>query len=126
MARTGGLGRPAGQLMWPVRGRTLHGFGEQQQGELRWKRHGDRSPRRQRSESRRRWPRAAPADWLQGYGLMVVVEHGKGDMSVYGWPKRVGQRRAQVRAGQPIALVGTTAAGNAVALFRNPSSGTGG
>ena len=37
MARTGGLGRPAGQLMWPVRGRTLHGFGEQQQGELRWK-----------------------------------------------------------------------------------------
>ncbi|MGV2470057.1 peptidoglycan DD-metalloendopeptidase family protein, partial [Bacillus subtilis] len=25
------------------------------------------------------------ADWLQGYGLVVVVEHGKGDMSVYGY-----------------------------------------
>ncbi|MBE5649636.1 peptidoglycan DD-metalloendopeptidase family protein, partial [Salmonella enterica subsp. enterica serovar Dublin] len=25
------------------------------------------------------------ADWLQGYGLVVVVEHGKGDMSLYGY-----------------------------------------
>lgn len=37
LARTGGLGRPAGQAIWPVRGRTIHGFGEPLQGELRWK-----------------------------------------------------------------------------------------
>lgn len=24
-------------------------------------------------------------DWLQGYGLVVVVEYGKGDMSLYGY-----------------------------------------
>ena len=29
--------------------------------------------------------RVIPADWLQGYGLVVVVEHGKGDMSLYGY-----------------------------------------
>ncbi len=41
--------------------------------------------------------------WLQGYGLVVVVEHGKGDMSLYGYNQSalvsVG---SQVRAGQPI------------------------
>ena len=84
MARTGGLGRPAGQLMWPVRGRTLHGFGEQQQGELRWK--GMVIEAREGSEVKAVADgRVLLADWLQGYGLMVVVEHGKGDMSVYGY-----------------------------------------
>lgn len=37
MARTGGLGRPGGQAVWPVRGNVTHRFGEALQGELRWK-----------------------------------------------------------------------------------------
>ncbi|MCF3802743.1 peptidoglycan DD-metalloendopeptidase family protein, partial [Salmonella enterica subsp. enterica serovar Weltevreden] len=48
------------------------------------------------------------SDWLQGYGLLVVVEHGKGDMRLYGYKQsalvRVG---AKVREGQPISLVCT-------------------
>ncbi|WP_426917420.1 peptidoglycan DD-metalloendopeptidase family protein, partial [Serratia bockelmannii] len=70
-------------LMWPVRGRTLHGCGEQQQGELRWK--GWVIEAREGSEVNAVADgRVLLADWLQGYGRMVVVEHGKGDMSVYG------------------------------------------
>ena len=115
MARTGGLGRPAGQLMWPVR--TLHGFGEQQQGELRWK--GMVIEAREGSEVKAVADgRVLLADWLQGYGLMVVVEHGKGDMSVYGYNQsalvNVG---AQVRAGQPIALVGTSGGQGTPSLY---------
>lgn len=37
MSRTGGLGSPRGQAYWPVRGTLLHRYGEQLQGELRWK-----------------------------------------------------------------------------------------
>lgn len=108
MARTGGLGRPAGQAMWPVRGRVEHRFGETLQGELRWK--GMVIAAAEGREVKAIADgRVLMADWLQGYGLVVVIEHGKGDMSLYGYNQsalvNVG---AQVTAGQPIALVGTS------------------
>jgi septal ring factor EnvC (AmiA/AmiB activator) len=47
------------------------------------------------------------ADVLGGYGLLVIVDHGEGYLSLYGYNdavlKRVGQR---VQAGEPIASVG--------------------
>lgn len=108
MARTGGLGSPNGQAYWPVRGPLLHRYGEQLQGELRWK--GIVIGASEGSEVKAIADgRVILADWLQGYGLVVVVEHGKGDMSLYGYNQsalvNVG---AQVRAGQPIALVGNS------------------
>lgn len=117
MARTGGLGRPGGQAIWPVRGRTLHNFGEQLQGELRWK--GMVISAAEGSEVKAIADgRVLLADWLQGYGLVVVIEHGKGDMSLYGYNQsalvNVG---AQVRAGQPIALVGTSGGQGTPSLY---------
>ncbi len=108
IARTGGLGAPRGQARWPVRGSLLHRYGEQLQGELRWK--GIVIGASEGTEVRAIADgRVILADWLQGYGLVVVVEHGKGDMSLYGYNQsalvNVG---AQVRAGQPVALVGSS------------------
>lgn len=108
MSRTGGLGSPRGQAFWPVRGPLLHRYGEQLQGELRWK--GMVIAASEGTEVRAIADgRVILADWLQGYGLVVVVEHGKGDMSLYGYNQSalvsVG---TQVRAGQPIALVGSS------------------
>lgn len=108
MARTGGLGAPRGQAYWPVRGTLLHRYGEQLQGELRWKGivigASEGTSVKAIADGR-----VILADWLQGYGLVVVVEHGKGDMSLYGYNQSalvsVG---TQVRAGQAIALVGNS------------------
>lgn len=117
MARTGGLGKPDGQALWPVRGRIEHRFGEPLQGELRWK--GMVIAANEGTEVKAIADgRILLADWLQGYGLVVVVEHGKGDMSLYGYNQstlvNVGEK---VRAGQPIALVGTSGGQGVPSLY---------
>ena len=68
------------------------------------------------------------ADWLQGYGLVVVVEHGKGDMSLYGYNQSalvsVG---SQVRAGQfRLHWWEQWRSGQTFTLFRNSPPGSGG
>ncbi|KEY56502.1 murein hydrolase activator EnvC [Serratia sp. DD3] len=117
MARTGGLGQPSGQAMWPVRGRVQHNFGEQLQGELRWK--GIVIEAREGSEVKAIADgRVLLADWLQGYGLVIVVDHGQGDMSLYGYNQSaLVNVDAQVRAGQPIALVGTSGGQGTPSLY---------
>ncbi|QLQ65024.1 MULTISPECIES: murein hydrolase activator EnvC [Providencia] len=117
MSRTGGLGRPAGQAIWPVRGSLLHNYGDTISSELRWKgmviAANEGTQVKAISDGR-----VLLADWLQGYGLVVVVEHGKGDMSLYGYNQsalvNVGQ---EVRAGQPIALVGSSGGQERPALY---------
>lgn len=117
MARTGGLGRPSGQALWPVRGTIEHRFGEQLQGELRWKGLVISAPEGSEVKAIADG-RVLMADWLQGYGLVVVIEHGKGDMSLYGYNQSalvsVG---TQVKAGQPIALVGTSGGQGTPSLY---------
>lgn len=117
ISRTGGLGRSAGKYTWPVQGTVLHRFGENLQGELRWK--GLVINAAEGSEVKAiANGRVLMADWLQGYGLVVVIEHGKGDMSLYGYNQsalvNVGD---QVTAGQPIALVGSSGGQGTPSLY---------
>ncbi len=117
IARTGGLGRANGQYSWPIHGRLIHRFGDTLQGELRWK--GLVIGASEGTEVHAiAEGRVLMADWLQGYGLVVVIEHGKGDMSLYGYNQsalvNVGQ---QVRAGQAIALVGSSGGQGTSALY---------
>ncbi len=47
------------------------------------------------------------ADWLDGFGMLLVIDHGRGYMSLYGHNqsllRQVGQN---VEQGEPVALVG--------------------
>lgn len=101
-----GLAKHKGRLPWPVKGTILHSFGETLQGELHWKGMVIQEPAG--SQVNAIYPgKVVFADWLRGYGLMLVIDHGKGDMSFYGYNqtllKKVGDN---VQAKEAIALVG--------------------
>ena len=53
--------------------------------------------------------RVAFADWLQGLGLLVIVDHGGGYMSLYGHNEALLKESGDwVEPGEPIAQVGDT------------------
>ena len=117
MARVSGIGKPQHQFNWPVNGNIIHRFGEALQGELRWK--GMVIDARDGTQVKAIADgRVILASWLQGYGFVVALEHGKGDMSLYGYNQRVlVEVGEKVRAQQPIAIVGSSGGQNTAGLY---------
>lgn len=73
-----------GQLLWPAKGKLVARFGSRRKiGSLKW--HGvmisTQSGSQVRAISR---GRVAYADWLRGFGLLMILDHGNGYMSLYG------------------------------------------
>lgn len=98
-----------GHLGWPVKGTIKQVFGKQ------------------RGDSRVRWNgviikaksgheiqaishgRVAYADWLRGYGLLVIIDHGQGYMSLYGHNQTLFKETGDwVDSGEVIATVGNS------------------
>ncbi|MGL4825967.1 MAG: peptidoglycan DD-metalloendopeptidase family protein [Vibrionaceae bacterium] len=103
-----GIGALKGRLRWPVHGKILHSFGSQQSGQLRW--NGVVISAKEGTEIKAVHDGTIVlSNWLRGYGLMMVIDHGKGDMSFYGYNqallKKVGET---VKAGEAIALAGNS------------------
>lgn len=103
-------GRPFGeltnQLPWPVSGERRVAYGDRRQGEMRWK--GvvlDAEP----GESVRavQGGRVVYADWLRGYGLLTIVDHGGGYLSLYGYNQSLLRDVGEwVSTGDELALAG--------------------
>ncbi len=78
-----GFRESKGKLIWPLKGRLRKTFGAQKIGNLRWD--GVIISAREGQKVHSIHPgRVAWADWLRGYGLLIIVEHGDGYMSLYG------------------------------------------
>jgi len=95
-----------GELAWPVEGRLVARFGETRAGGVKWNGvliAADRgTPVRAIYHGR-----VAYADWLPGLGLLMIIDHGNGYLSLYGHNERLYKAAgAQVRAGDTIAGVG--------------------
>ncbi len=101
--------RGTGPWPAPAKGRLVARFGQPKAtGELRWR--GIFLAAREGTEVRAPTRgRVAYADWLRGFGLLLVLDHGNGLMTLYGHNqslvKNVGD---PVEAGETVALSGNT------------------
>ena len=62
--------------------------------------------------------RVAFADWLRGYGMLLIIAHGDGYMSLYGHNQTLYKEVGDwVEAGDVIASAGTSGGDNTSALY---------
>ncbi|MFN3710768.1 MAG: murein hydrolase activator EnvC family protein [Alishewanella aestuarii] len=103
-----GLTAGRGKYPWPLRGRVLQRFGQNRQGGLASRGiliQGVSGANVQSIAD----GRVIYADWLKGYGWVIVVDHGKGFMSLYGHNQSLlKQPGDNVRGGDAIAQVGAS------------------
>jgi septal ring factor EnvC (AmiA/AmiB activator) len=101
-----GLSKYKGKLLLPTKGRLRRLFGDRRQGQVRWKGvliNGTAgSPVVAIHHAK-----VLYADWLRGFGLVTVLDHGDGYMSLYGHNQALLRQAGDtVEAGEAIALVG--------------------
>jgi septal ring factor EnvC (AmiA/AmiB activator) len=84
LAGSAAFGKEKGQLPWPTDGKILHSFGQSRaDGRLRWE--GTLLKASSGAEVRAvHNGRVIFADWLNGMGLLMILEHGDGYMTLYG------------------------------------------
>jgi septal ring factor EnvC (AmiA/AmiB activator) len=108
-----------GKLPWPVQqGRVLARFGQPRAGgSLKWQGMLIGTDR----GARVRAPyagRVVYGDWLPGMGLMIVIDHGGGYMSLYGHNDEIFRKVGEpVAAGDVIGSVGDSGGHNVPALY---------
>ena len=78
------LGKLKGKLKWPTKGKIKNRFGSpRNQGQLKWQ--GTTINGNAGQDIRSIAPgRVIFADWIRGYGLMLIIDHSNGYMSLYG------------------------------------------
>lgn len=97
-----------GQLSWPVKGRLLARFGSRKAGNLRWDGVMIGTPEGRKVRAVHRG-RVAFADWLRGYGLLLIIDHGNGYMTLYGNNQSLFKETGEwVEAGESVALAGSS------------------
>jgi septal ring factor EnvC (AmiA/AmiB activator) len=96
-----------GRLTWPVAGTLIHDFGQPRvSGKIKWNGVVLAAPRGREVRAVYHG-RIAFADWLAGMGLLVIVDHGEGYMTLYGYNETILKDTGDwVAPGDVIATVG--------------------
>lgn len=114
-----------GRLTWPVAGTLLRDFGQPRVGgELKWNGVVLAAPRGREVRSVYHG-RVAFADWLAGMGLLVIVDHGEGYMTLYGYNETILKNAGDwVAPGDVIATVGDSGGQAEAGLYFEIRRGT--
>lgn len=98
-----------GKLAWPAKGPFLAKYGVRRNvGSLTWQGVliGAAEGQQVRAVSQ---GRVAFAEWLRGYGLLMIIDHGDGYMSLYGYNQTLYKSVGDwVKAGDIVAAVGSS------------------
>jgi septal ring factor EnvC (AmiA/AmiB activator) len=114
-----------GRLTWPVAGTLLHDFGQPRVGgNIKWNGVVLAAPRGREVRAVYHG-RVAFADWLAGMGLLVIVDHGEGYMTLYGYNETVLKDTGDwVAPGDVIATVGDSGGQSQASLYFELRRGT--
>ena len=110
--------RHRGRLTWPVAGTLVHDFGQPRVSDrLKWNGVVLAAPRGREIRSVYHG-RVVFADWLAGLGLLVIIDHGEGYMTLYGYNETILKNTGDwVAPGDVIATVGDSGGQPISALY---------
>ncbi len=107
-----------GKLRWPSRGQLTTRYGSARKvGKLKWQGVNISAPEGT-EVSAISHGRVAFSDWLRGFGLLTIIDHGDGYMSLYGGNQSLFKEVGDwVEAGEIIASVGKSGGRKNAALY---------
>jgi len=116
--------RLRGQLPWPVPGRIVARFGQPRGGGLKW--NGVLVATERGAGVRAPYAgRVVYADWLPGLGLLLIIDHGGGYMTLYGHNEQLYRQVGDpVAAGEVVATVGDSGGQSRPELYLEVRKGT--
>lgn len=114
------FGEFKGKLYWPVVGKPSNRFGQARsssQNKMNWD--GIFIPSQDGNNVRSIFHgRIAFAEWMRGLGLLIIIDHGDGYMSLYGHNQSLYKQPGEwVQAGERIAAVGDSGGNSQSGLY---------
>lgn len=112
------FGRARGKMHWPTKGNHLNRFGSYRKGSsLKWQ--GILIAASEGSDVKAiHHGRVVFADWLRGAGLLLIIDHGDGYMSLYGHNQSLlAETGDWINAGDVIATVGNSGGQQRAGLY---------
>jgi len=111
-----GLKKLKGHLNWPIKGHLIRNFGSLTQGQ---RSSGILISGKEGKEVISiHHGRVVYADWLRGFGLLLILDHGQGYMSLYGYNQALYKEVGDwVEAGEAVATLGQSGGQKKPALY---------
>ena len=115
----GAFSAARGKLPWPVNGRLLARFGDARGNDARAKWDGVMISASAGTQVHAvHGGRVVFADWLRGAGLLVILDHGNGYLSLYGHNQSLLKSAGDiVKAGEAISTVGDSGGQDSAGLY---------
>lgn len=106
-----------GKLSWPVNGQIVASYGQKRNEKQRWRGVLLKAAEGTKVKAIAKG-RVVFSGWVNGYGYLIMVEHDKNYMSLYGYNRTVYKKEGQiVKAGDTIAAVGNSGGQSQHALY---------